>query len=333
MNIIDIKLSICENRIYELLAPSVYNPTEERLLNRAKKYQEDENTNIYAYKDNGEYKGIVVFEILNNSATILDIAVKPEHQKCGIGSKLIDFIFNSFNTQNITAETDDDAIGFYKKYGFTAADTKVEFDTKRYVCVCESVTHHYDLLIDENNDPVHDPKPLQDYMDKWDGQAFIDKMKLDKDKTVLEIGVGTGRLAVRIAPFCGKFYGVDISSKTIERAKENLAEFENVRLTCADFLYCEFDGTFDVVYSSLTFMHIEDKQRAVNKIAELLNGAGRFVLSIDKNPSEFIDIGTRKIRIFPDTTVEMAECIRTAGLTILNQYDTEFATIFVAQKG
>ena len=332
-SICDIKEIITEPDILKLLAPSVYNPTEERLLNRAKKYQEDENSNIYAYKHNGQYKGIVIFKIANNSSTILDIAVKPEYQGQGIGSKLIDFIVNSFNTQNITAETDNDAIGFYKKYGFIVADTKVEFDTKRYVCVCESVTHHYDLLTDENNDPVHDPRPLQDYMDKWDGQAFIDKMELDKDKTVLEIGIGTGRLAVRVAPLCGELYGVDISSKTIERAKENLADFKNVRLTCADFLYCEFDGTFDVVYSSLTFMHIEDKQRAVNKIAELLNGAGRFVLSIDKNPSEFIDIGTRKIRIFPDTTVEMAECIRTAGLTILNQYDTEFATIFVAQKG
>lgn len=194
------------------------------------------------------------------------------------------------------------------------------------------VVRHYDLLIEENNDPVHDPKPLRDYMDKWDGQGFIDSMELDNEKSVLEIGVGTGRLAVRVAPLCGEFYGVDISSKTIERAKENLTEFENVRLTCADFLSYEFGRAFDVVYSSLTFMHIEDKQRAVNKIAGLLNDAGRFVLSIDKNSSEFIDTGTRKIRIFPDTPVEMAECIRTAGLTILNQYDTEFATIFAAQK-
>ncbi len=332
-SICDVKEIIIEPDILKLLAPSVYNPTKERLLNRARRYQEDENTNIYAYKDNDEYKGIVVFNIAKSSATILDVAVKPEYQGQGIGSKLMDFIFNSFDVDSITAETDDDAIGFYKKYGFTVADTKAEFDTKRYVCVCESVTHHYDLLIAENNAPVHDPKPLQDYMDKWDGQVFIDKMELDKNKSVLEIGVGTGRLAVRVAPLCGEFYGVDISSKTIERAKENLAEFENVRLTCADFLSYEFGRAFDVVYSSLTFMHIEDKQRAVNKIAGLLNDAGRFVLSIDKNPSEFIDISTRKIRIFPDTPVEMAKCIQTAGLTILNQYDTEFATIFVAQKG
>lgn len=218
------------------------------------------------------------------------------------------------------------ADGKYKIYALTNDDSLV---------VCsdnDDMVEHYDLLVDEDNDPVHDPEPLQDYMNKWDGSAFIEQMQLNSSKSVLEIGVGTGRLAVRVAPLCGEFYGVDISSKTIERAKENLADFKNVRLTCADFLSYEFGRAFDVVYSSLTFMHIEDKQRAVNKIAGLLNDAGRFVLSIDKNPSEFIDTGTRKIRIFPDTTVEMAECIRTAGLTILNQYDTEFATIFVAQK-
>lgn len=169
---------------------------------------------------------------------------------------------------------------------------------------------HYDFLIDEDNDPVHDPMLLQDYMNKWDGPAFIEQMQLDSSKSVFEIGVGTGRLAVRVAPLCGEFYGIDISLKTIERAKENLAEFANVRLTCADFLSYEFDRSFDVVYSSLTFMHFEDKQRAVNKIAELLNDAGRFVLSIDKNPNEFIDTGTRKIKIYPDTADAMAEYIK-----------------------
>lgn len=330
--ICDVKGIITEPNILRLLAPSVYNSTEERLLNRAKKYQEDEETNVYVYKEDNEYNGIVVFEIVNNSATILDIAVKPEYQGQGTGSKLIDFIFNSFNAQNITAETDDDAIEFYKKYGFIVADTKVEFDIKRYVCVCKSVTHHYDLLIDENNDPVHDPKPLQDYMDKWDGQAFIDKMELDKDKSVLEIGVGTGRLAVRIAPFCGEFYGVDISSKTIERANENLAEFENARLACADFLSYEFGRTFDVVYSSLTFMHIKEKQKAINKVAALLEDGGKFVLSIDKNQDRFIDTGTRKVTIYPDTPEAIKTYIANSGLLLIEYYETEFATVFVAQK-
>ena len=33
---------------------------------------------------------------------------------------------------------------------------------------------HYDLLIEENNDPFRDPPALQKYMESWDGQLFLD---------------------------------------------------------------------------------------------------------------------------------------------------------------
>ncbi len=86
----------------------------------------------------------------------------------------------------------------------------------------DDVIIHYDTLIDLNNDPVHDPEPLKEYMDKWDGAFFIEKLNLQDTDTILEIGVGTGRLAVRVAPYCQKFYGIDVSPKTIERATLNL---------------------------------------------------------------------------------------------------------------
>ena len=169
-------------------------------------------------------------------------------------------------------------------------------------------------------------------MNTWDGPEFIGQMELDGAKSVLEIGVGTGRLALRVAPLCGEFYGVDISSKTIERAKENLAEFENVRLTCADFLSYEFNCTFDIVYSSLTFMHIKEKQKTINKVAALLEDGGKFVLSIDKNQDRFIDTGTRKVTIYPDTPEEIKTYIANSSLLLTECYETEFATVFVAQK-
>ena len=194
------------------------------------------------------------------------------------------------------------------------------------------VIRHYDLLIAENNDPVRDPKPLKDYMDKWDGQVFIDKMKLDKDKSVLEIGVGTGRLAVKTAILCKDYCGIDISSKTIYRAKENLANYKNVKLICDDFLSHHFNSLYDVVYSSLTFMHIHEKQNAINKVACLLKNGGRFVLSIDKSQEDFIDMGTRKITIFPDSPTEIKNCILNADLDLVECFDTELAHIFVAKK-
>lgn len=194
------------------------------------------------------------------------------------------------------------------------------------------VIQHYDLLIEEGNDPVHDPRPLQDYMDKWDGQDFIDKLKLDKMKAVLEIGVGTGRLAVKVVPLCGCFLGIDISSKTIDRAKENLADWDNAALLCGDFTVYDFQQTFDVIYSSLTFMHIKEKQIALNKIVRLLKNEGRFVLSIDKNQEKFIDMGSRKIPVFPDNPEDMESYIKKAGLKIIEQSETDFAHIFVAMK-
>ena len=104
------------------------------------------------------------------------------------------------------------------------------------------IIEHYDMLVDENNDPVHDPKQLRDYMNKWDGGLFLNSMELDQFKSVLEIGCGTGRLAVQVAPLCAKFCGIDISPKTIQRAKENLSMSNNVMLICDDFMEHSFDS-------------------------------------------------------------------------------------------
>ncbi len=195
-----------------------------------------------------------------------------------------------------------------------------------------NVIEHYDNLILENNDPVHDPKPLQEYMNKWDGQKFIDEMELDKNKTVLEIGVGTGRIAIKTAPLCKMFYGIDISEKTIEKAKFNLSIFSNIKLICADFLSYDFLNKFDVIYSSLTFMHIENKQEAINKVASLLNNNGIFALSIDKNQDKIIDMGNYKVDIFPDNPKTIEKYVNMAKLTIKTKYETDFAHIFICEK-
>ncbi len=194
------------------------------------------------------------------------------------------------------------------------------------------VALHYDALIDQDNDPVHDPEPLKAYMDKWDGDSFVERLCLEDTKRVLEIGVGTGRLALKTAPLCKEFYGIDVSPKTVERAKENLAIHPNVTLICGDFLEYNFEHAFDTVYSSLTFMHVEDKQNAVSKVFELLSDGGVFVLSIDKNQEDFIDMGWGKIKIFPDTPEHMVSCLNKAGFHLTEQFETDFAHVFVAEK-
>ncbi|MDR0819498.1 MAG: class I SAM-dependent methyltransferase [Oscillospiraceae bacterium] len=187
---------------------------------------------------------------------------------------------------------------------------------------------HYDLLIDENNDPARDPEPLQAYMDKWDGEPFLAELQLSPDKSVLEIGVGTGRLAMRVQDKCKRFTGIDISPKTIARAEENLGGGSD--LVCGDFLSFEFSEKFDVIYSSLTFMHIYNKRAAIQKTASILNSGGRFVLSIDKNTTENIDYGDRSVDVYPDSAEEISALLSESGFTIEKQFETEFAVIFSA---
>lgn len=50
-----------------------------------------------------------------------------------------------------------------------------------------AIANHYDILIDENNAPVHDPGPLKTYMDKWDRLDFINKMEVSTENPSLKL--------------------------------------------------------------------------------------------------------------------------------------------------
>lgn len=120
MEQIDEAKSMLKNsKLLAVLAESVYNPTEERLISRADKYIINPNTAVYAYKENDTYRGIIVMDISNiNVIEILDIAVSTRYQKSGIGSSLINHCINMFHPDEVIAETDDAAVEFYEKFGF-----------------------------------------------------------------------------------------------------------------------------------------------------------------------------------------------------------------------
>ena len=194
------------------------------------------------------------------------------------------------------------------------------------------VKTHYDMLIDENNDPFRDPPMLQEYMNKWDGKEFWEALELTENKSVLEIGIGTGRIAIKVAPHCFKLTGIDISPKTIERARDNLKEYSNISFICGDFISCEFGETFDVIYSSLTMMHFKNKADVIAKTVNLLNDNGIFCLSIDKDQSEYIDMGTRKIEVYPDNLDNITSLIGATSMSVVKTIETDNAYIVVSRK-
>ncbi len=208
----------------------------------------------------------------------------------------------------------------------------IAYDNIKNILENVKIKEHYDLLIDENNDSFHDCEELQQYMNTWDGQKFIEELKLTKNDNVLEVGIGTGRIATKVAPYCLYLTGIDFSYKTIERAKENLSKYKNITYIYDDFITHSFNNTFDKIYSSLTFMHFNNKRQAIHKIDSLLNKGGIFVLSFDKNKSNCIDMGTRKINIYPDNLNNITEIIKTTNMNIVKVIELENAHVIVCYK-
>ena len=126
-----------------------------------------------------------------------------------------------------------------------------------------NIIEHYDKLIHENNDPIYDPEPLKEYMNKWDGQVFVDVMKLDKHKTILEIGIGTGRLALKTAPLCKNFFGIDnLNTKDVP-------------------------SNFVLAYLKGGILYVDDvAKRKATVVMELLNLAKKNTLTIGKTKYE-----------------------------------------------
>ena len=193
------------------------------------------------------------------------------------------------------------------------------------------VREHYDALIGEGDDPVTDPEPLRSYMDRWDGKLFLDALALKPDKSVLEIGVGTGRMAVRTAPYCAKFVGIDLSPEAVARAKMHL-QLPNCEILCGDFLCARFGEGFDVIFSTLTFLHIREKRQAVRKVYRLLRRGGRFVLTVDRNRKRQLRCGNRRVPLFPDRPQSMKRLLKEEGLRVVKMEPMAAAFLIVAEK-
>lgn len=194
------------------------------------------------------------------------------------------------------------------------------------------VSKHYDLLVENGNDPFLDCKELSDYMDKWDGQVFLDLLELNKTKSVLEIGCGTGRIAKKIVNKCNSYIGIDVSPKTINLAQIHFSKVDNADFICGDFINHSFVYKFDVICSTLTFMHVKNKSEFLNKVYNLLKPNGRFVLSIDKNQRTQLDTGYSKIQVYPDNPENVLDNLIRVGFNNIIKLEIENAFLFSAQK-
>lgn len=101
----------------------------------------------------------------------------------------------------------------------------------------------------------------------------------------------------------------------------------------ADIHEFQRPNAFDVAYSVLTFLHIEDKEKALRNIHLSLKDQGAFVLSVSRD-EEWLEYGSRKLRLYPLHADEYIRLFRNIGFHIESVTETEgrFATIIKGIK-
>ncbi|CEQ21198.1 ribosomal-protein-alanine acetyltransferase [[Clostridium] sordellii] len=134
--IVDISCSLKNDLILEILKESVFNPTKEKLIKRVNYYESKEGIVSYGYIYDDMILGLIVLDkTSNDEMIILDIAVRRNKQKLGIGSELLNYVIYELKPRILVAETDDDAVGFYEKKQFEIVNLGGKYSNiNRYEC-------------------------------------------------------------------------------------------------------------------------------------------------------------------------------------------------------
>jgi len=116
----------------------MFMPDEEKFNKKAEQFLNDNSVKIFACFSHGKIVGVMVVSFIrHNKIEILGIAVDLSARGKGIGSYMINQVVNSYDLLSVYAETDNDAVGFYRNYGFSITEFSETYDAEtviRYKC-------------------------------------------------------------------------------------------------------------------------------------------------------------------------------------------------------
>ncbi|MEU9118597.1 methyltransferase domain-containing protein [Streptomyces sp. NPDC048506] len=104
----------------------------------------------------------------------------------------------------------------------------------------------------------------------------------------IELGVGTGRIAIPLSESVGHVTGVDSSPEMLDAMRVKLKDRGDVTPVHGDIRTYTSDSRYGLVYcvcATLSLLHTrEDQQQAVQRAADLLAPGGRLVIETHNKP-------------------------------------------------
>jgi SAM-dependent methyltransferase len=121
------------------------------------------------------------------------------------------------------------------------------------------------------------------HRDAVDNEYFRDEV-LKTDGTILEVGVGTGRLFCNALEHGSDIYGIDISQSMLDVLFTKIDSQQQHRISLQNIIDFHFDFKFNLAIAPFrVIMHLLDKNeqlRALNNVYKHLEKKGRFIFDV-----------------------------------------------------
>lgn len=157
-------------------------------------------------------------------------------------------------------------------------------------------------------------------------QVVTDILALNKKDVILEIGVGTGTCAKRIAPMVRLCVGIDKASHTVGALKKHVTE-HNVRFycfdMCDDMVPSELRGRFTKAYSFDTLEHVKHPELFFKNLAAMLTPDGEVII-VFPNESPARMHGITSFRTLND----LLDLLPNTSLKVINIYKIQRSFLF-----
>ena len=126
----------------------------------------------------------------------------------------------------------------------------------------------------------HDAKKSKDTVGEW--KNFLHRFSQDSSgKSVLDLGTGTGDIALYFAEAGFSVTGIDISSEMIKQAKEHACRNgHEITFECGDAENLHFnDNSFDIITMRNLLWTLPSPEKAIGEWKRVLQPEGKIIVS------------------------------------------------------
>lgn len=129
---------LLSNEAFHLYSACMFEPSLACYRERMQSFAADPGTRVFVAEQDGKRIAILALRLSGTVAEIAGIAVAEKYRRLGIGSRMLDDAMRLTGAQRVVAETDDEAVAFYRGCGFAVETIVKEYPdgiSVRYLCL------------------------------------------------------------------------------------------------------------------------------------------------------------------------------------------------------